>query len=1122
MQREATLLLAWCRKFTNYGVEDGLPAPSINDLMETGDGVYWVATNSDGVVRFNLHAGTRSLAGEPAISRFKLYPVSNEPVTNRVNVLHRDPSGVLWAGTDGGLFYLDGAKGEGAFQRVELGIPSRPDLQVQVWAMAEDRAGALWIGTKFGLVRRSPNGRMTHYEIAPSPADDTVSALLADGKGRLWVGHNKGLITFDPEQARPSKNGSDVSPPLPAGTHRYTTTDGLHNNEVLALTQSSDGRLWIRTFGGGLTELDGEVLRTHLVAQSIGDNIGALTEDRDRNLWLGTTAGGALKITRHGFTTFGRADGLGQTIGSIFQNRAGELHVSSRVWLVSRFDGGKFITVRPGLPKSITDTSWRGLSGVIEDHLGQWWVATREGLFRFPKVNRFERLARMRPESVYTTSDGLAHNDVSRLFEDSHGDIWIASFVPGHEVLTRWERATSSFRRYSEADGLRPFTSALAISEDAAGNVWVGFREGGLARYRGGRFTVLGPDDGLPAGTINSIYLDRAGRLWVTASRGGLCRIDDPEAERPRVVRYTKAEGLATDHVLYVTGDLAGRIYVGSSRGIDRLDLETKRVKHYSTADGLTGGEFTAAFRDQRGALWFGTTTGLSRLIPEPERPTSPPPILIGGLNVAGQPQPLSALGESVVSGLELDSGQNNIQIDFFGMDFGAGEALRYQYKLEGANEDWSALSDQRTVNYASLAPGAYRFLVRAVSRDGTQSVSPSSVSFRILPPIWRRWWFTTIAALVIVTAAFAYARSRYERLKSLRESENRFRTLAETASDAIITIDEESHIVLVNKAAERVFGYTSQDMVGAELTMLMPEYLRHLHQAGFTRYKQTGKRHIPWEAVELPGLHKDGREIPLELSFGEFVRNDKRFFTGIARDITERKRAEEALRRNREERLAELERVRKRIATDLHDDIGSSLTRICLLSEVAQRQVVGREVSLLEPLSAVARLSRELVDSMSDIVWAINPNKDHLSDLSQRMRHFASDVFTARQIDFRFRAPDAERDVKVGANVRREFFLVFKEAVNNTVRHSGCAAAEIEFRADDEGLFLMLSDDGRGFDVSHASTGHGLMSMRERTEGLGGQVEVISGPGQGTTLTFSIPLGDQRQSTSSIAAGRS
>ncbi|MCA1628013.1 MAG: PAS domain S-box protein [Acidobacteria bacterium] len=419
-----------------------------------------------------------------------------------------------------------------------------------------------------------------------------------------------------------------------------------------------------------------------------------------------------------------------------------------------------------------------------------------------------------------------------------------------------------------------------------------------------------------------------------------------------------------------------------------------------------------------------------------------------------------------------MDTGQNNIQIDFFGIGSGAGEALRYQYKLEGANADWSAPTEQRTVNYASLAPGAYRFLVRAVGTDGLMSEageSPATVSFRILPPVWRRPWFLTIAASALAAAVFAVARSRHARLKALRESENRFRTLAETASDAIITIDEESRIVLVNQAAEKIFGYTRQELVGADLTMLMPECLRHLHQAGFTRYQQTGERHISWEAIELPGLHKDGREIPLEISFGEFVRNDRRFFTGIARDTTERKRAEEALRRSREERLAELERVRKRIATDLHDDIGSSLTRISLLSEVARRQADGTELPLATPLSSIASLSRELVDSMSDIVWAINTNRDHLSDLSQRMRHFASDVFTARHIDFRFRAPDAGRDIKVGANVRRELFLVFKEAVNNMVRHSGCAAAGIDFRAEADGLFLKLIDDGRGFDVSCA-----------------------------------------------------
>jgi PAS domain S-box-containing protein len=121
-------------------------------------------------------------------------------------------------------------------------------------------------------------------------------------------------------------------------------------------------------------------------------------------------------------------------------------------------------------------------------------------------------------------------------------------------------------------------------------------------------------------------------------------------------------------------------------------------------------------------------------------------------------------------------------------------------------------------------------------------------------------------------------------------------RILAETASDAIITIDTESTILFVNKAAERIFGHTDKEMVGSKLTMLMPEYLRHLHREGLKNYVATGQKHISWEAAELPGLHKSGHEITLELSFNEFNRNGERFFTGIARDISKRKQDERRL----------------------------------------------------------------------------------------------------------------------------------------------------------------------------------------------------------------------------------
>ena len=133
--------------------------------------------------------------------------------------------------------------------------------------------------------------------------------------------------------------------------------------------------------------------------------------------------------------------------------------------------------------------------------------------------------------------------------------------------------------------------------------------------------------------------------------------------------------------------------------------------------------------------------------------------------------------------------------------------------------------------------------------------------------------------------------------LEQEADKESRFNTLAETASDGIISIDDQSAIRYVNPAAWQMFGYEPAEMLDKNLTLLMPERFRQIHLTSFRRYLDTGQRHIPWRAIELIGLHKNGREFPIEISFGEDVRKDKHFFTGIVRDITDRKRSEEALR---------------------------------------------------------------------------------------------------------------------------------------------------------------------------------------------------------------------------------
>jgi len=143
----------------------------------------------------------------------------------------------------------------------------------------------------------------------------------------------------------------------------------------------------------------------------------------------------------------------------------------------------------------------------------------------------------------------------------------------------------------------------------------------------------------------------------------------------------------------------------------------------------------------------------------------------------------------------------------------------------------------------------------------------------------------------------------------------------------------------------------------------------------------------------------------------------------------------------------------------------------------------------------------------MSDIVWAINPQKDHLSDLVGRMRRFAADMLSARNIEFQFRAPASEDDVQLGANIRREVFLIFKESVNNMVKHSACSRAEIEFHIGGNHLALRVSDNGRGFETTAESDGHGLVSMRDRATGLDARFAAVSAPGQGTTITLDVPL---------------
>lgn len=201
----------------------------------------------------------------------------------------------------------------------------------------------------------------------------------------------------------------------------------------------------------------------------------------------------------------------------------------------------------------------------------------------------------------------------------------------------------------------------------------------------------------------------------------------------------------------------------------------------------------------------------------------------------------------------------------------------------------------------------------------------------------------------------------------ALSGSGEHYRAVAEAATDAIITINSASTILVVNPAAEKIFGYTTEELIGRQLTMLMPEYQRHLHRTGIARYVETRHRHLEWGAVQLPGLHKTGREIALEISFLEFTKNGQLFFTGIVRDISSVKPHKEDLRGTQELFSAIINQTTVGISVvDMDGRFTFTNERYCQIVGRTQRELLKvsmSEITHAEDLSATLELFARLRD---------------------------------------------------------------------------------------------------------------------------------------------------------------
>ena len=966
-------------QFRTFTTADGLPQPVINHVLETRDHEYWVATNGGGVCRLNDEASPGTTA-----ALFTCFQVGSDFRSNRVNVMRDDRQRRIWLGTDNGLYRL---RRDGATWRVDpVPLPHDGDLRVASAAIFEDRAGRIWIALDGGVLRVDLDDRMTIYRI--EGRDARFTRAIAERDGVVWLGFRSGLVGHRPQPALPAAPGvrrvmlNPSRPCLHPATGRLAplndgdtcvldTGQGLPATVVQALLLDSIGRLWIAT-PGGLAWLDDERLETLATGDQTGpEGFRGLAQDRAGHIWMATTTG-AMKLATNGLVSFERRDGLGDTrIRRLIEGPQGTLFAVSGEWVINRFDGERFHAVNASAPPGATHSYYS--HGAFLDSRDRWWLLTNRGLLRLRDGTSLEEAARRPPDAIFHAANGLPSNNAVRVFEDSEGDLWIATRDGTTHNLSRWTRATDRMETFRDEfpSGQLP----IAFAEDHRGGVWIGFEGGGLARYFQGRFALIGTADGAPS-DVTSLLVDRAGNLWIGSASAGVSLLRNGDARGQHFTRYTTRQGLSTNNVQCLTDDAAGRLYLGTARGVDRLDPGTGLVKHFSTVDGLASDYVTSALRARDGTLWFGTTDGVSRLTPEPKTPSVPSPVWIGEIRAGGTSLSLPLFGTTDVAEFTIGPGQNHLQIGFFGVAVGTGGTLRYRYRLD-TEATWSGPSEDRVVHYAGLGPGRYRFLVEAVTSDGVFSLAPASVRFHVQPPVWRRSWFLGLSISLFGAVAYLWHRLRVRR-------------------------------------------------------------------------------------------------------------------------------------------ILELERVRARIAGDLHDDIGGSLSRIAIQSEVARRDAIDPDGVPARRLVEIGDTARSVVESLADVVWSIDPGQDDLASVERRLREYAADILGARGIRWTFHSTGHADAVALDPERRRDLLLLLKEGITNIARHADARVASLHLRLSGGELQAELRDDGRGFDVRAGARdgagGRGLVNMRLRAERLGGTLTVESSPASGTRFVLRMPLGRRRR----------
>lgn len=928
-------------------------------------------------------------------------------------------------------------------RRIQVYPPGGPDRGAYARRFIEDRDGNVWAAGISGLLRfDGPD--MANPAVFPGPGIAQMNTLMQDSDGLFWAGGPTGLYRF---RAPRERQAPEFEPA------------GLNSKErptaVFALLRDRDGSLWVSARDGLHLRERGQALRRIAAAHGLG---GGLIEDGRGTIWATTGDRGILRIDPGG----AGQDPIVRSCTSVH-----------------------------GLPTEMAFT-------VLETHDGRLLVGAHLGA-----VEHVGSTPASAPCSFQKTDDIQVSKsaDVRVLFEDRDGGIWVGTESGVLHINLR------GISTYGPAEGLiSPSVQAVFTSR---GQLFAVSDHIGIGQFDGRRFESVIPNVGVATqfpkrgwGAIQTILRDHAGEWWVPTAAGlyrfsGIRRLSDLRTAQPRI--YAERDGLATAHLFRLFEDSRGTLWASAIGGPDYL-AATDRGRHgfvpqivIGESPRLPHGPVSAFRQDRSGALWVGFWRGgVARLRDAKWDYFSP-----GGGVPGGFVNDIVAVRDGT---LWVGSAAGLTHVT--NPDSAAPEFVTFtkQDGLSGTDVTCVA-EDNEGLIYACTAIGVDRIdprhfpgpVRRFSSLDG---LPPSKPACAFRDP-GGRIWFCTLEGLASFRPDLDHPRTVYPPvLVSMRVRGQGSIPLSWTGAgrprfaaahnDIEFEFAAPSPLGLPVRYRYRIRGLSDQwseyDENGSVRLGGLPSGRYQLTVEGSGAGVATGESSLA-EFEILPPVWRSWWFIGL---------------AGIA--LTS---AIYAAHRYRIRRVLELERVRMRIATDLHDELGADLSRLAVLSETARLNGGANDV-----LGRISEISRQMLDATADVVWTIRPGRDRLSDLVERMREFTNDLFGSDTVQFVFNAP--ADNVRLDPDIRRQVFSIFKETLNNIARHSGAKSVAIEMGLARRHLTLSVSDDGRGFRVDETATAsrrHGVSGMRWRAGVMGARLDIASAPGAGTTVRLSVPL---------------